>query len=358
MKKLQKGSIVLNSIITVAITALILGGVYYLFIKTQKSDQLVQAETKVKVETKKLDNLNNRYSKERATIKQIQDQYMTLRNNVLKNTDRFFDDAEGDNPKFLLKINDKVLEADINKRRLAITKLLKDWDKKMADIDSDKIDQNSLPTLLAIINEAKSGIDYVNQYVNQLGNVISQLTPNTSALQQTEIYVYENIIEDSKSQVNQIVTNITSIQVAVQTTIQTANSSTTVASVSATSSSSGSQTSSSNTTQTVAVAQQPIVTQTQIQTQAQILAQAQQQLAQIQQGINALASSTQPTVSTTSTPTQIYIPYYYPSYQMGGAQTIIEYLQSLPAPNIDRTGWADATIDISSSDPLLLDGSN
>ena len=358
MKNSQKGSIILNSIIIFAVSALLVGGIYYLFTKTQKSSQIAEAEAKVKVETKKLDNLNNRYSKERATIKQIQDQYMTLRNNVLKNTDRFFDDPEGDNPKFLLKINDKTLEADINKRRLAITKLLKDWDKKMSDIDSDNIDQNSLPTLLAIINDAKSGIDYVNQYVNQLGNVISQLSPNSSSLQQTEIYVYENIIEESKSQVNQIVSNITTIQVAVQTTIQTANSSTTVASVSTTSSSGGTQTSSSNPTQ-VAVAQQPIVTQTQIQTQAEILAQAQQQLAQIQQGISALASSTQPTVSTTSAPTQVYIPYsYYPSYQLGGAQTIIEYLQSLPAPNIDRTGWADATADTSSGDPLLLDGSN
>lgn len=360
MKNSQKGSTIINSVIIVVIATLLFGAVYYLFIKSQKSDLLSQAETKVKIETKKLENLNSRYSKERATIKQIQDQYMTLRNNVLKNTDRFFDDPEGDNPKFLLKINDKVLEGDINKRRLAITKLLKDWDKKMADIDSDKINQNSLPTLLAIINEAKSGIDYVNQYVNQLGNVISQLSPNSSALQQTEIYVYENIIEESRSQVNQIVSNITSIQVAVQTTIQTANSSTTVASVSTTSSTGGTQTSSSNPTQTVATVQQPIVTQTQIQTQAQILAQAQQQLAQIQQGITALASST-PTVSTatTSTPTQVYIPYsYYPSYQMSGAQTIIEYLQSLPSPNIDRTGWADATIDTSSSDPLLLDGSN
>ncbi len=364
MNQLSKGSTVVNvSIAAVFIMACIGGGIYY-FKRDNAKRQIDEAEKRVEVEGAKLDNLTNRYASERQAIKQLQDQYYILRNDVLKRTDRFFDNPTSNNPKIRIKIADKKVEEDINNRRQEITKLLKNWDDMMEKINSERFSDQTIPSILSIINDAKGGVEYVNLYIDKLQNVLSQVNSNTSQYQQTEIYVLGNIIEESKNQMAQISNAVNTIQTNVQTAIANSTSnnptssgtSTVVATNSGTGQSAGAnqQGSSSNISN-------PIVTNSQIQTQAEILAQAQQQLQQLQQSLSQLvASSTNPaSPSNAVDPNSVYLPYYSQYYyQMGGAQTIIEYLQSLPAPVIDKTGWADASRDSNSGNPLLLDGSN
>lgn len=319
--------------------ALIGGGFYYYFYNGTSSE-LTNAKTKVQIETAKLNELDTRYNAERVAIAQIKEQYLALRNGVIKRTDIFFNNSESNNPTILLKIKDKTVEKDINNRRLEITKLLKLWDKKIKDLDSGLISESTM-TLSAIIAEAKNDFKYVDQYIIKLRTIVSELNPTNSQLQQTQIYVYENIIEASINQVGQLVSNINSIETTIESIYLAISLGTT------TPPSNTNSNPSQNTPTTPTVVTPPLVTLSQIQAQEEIVSQAEEEQALIEQGV-------------TPPPPPNPEPYvYYPvSSQSGGSQTIIEYLQSLPSPNIDRSGWPDRSIDNTSGKPLLLDGSD
>jgi hypothetical protein len=358
---MKKGAISVNVIIILVGISLIGFGTYYFF-PASESVELTQAKAKVSAENAKLDELNARYNAERAVIVQLNEQYASLRDGVVKKMDYFFTNPNSNNPKILLKINDKAVEKDINNRRIEITRLLEAWDKKIEDLNSGSITKKSKDTLLSMIAEAKNDIKYVETYITDLGIIINNLTPTNSQLQQTQIYAYQSIVESSISEVAVLFTNVASIEVnaiEIYQSISTSNSDTnssTVASETNNTQSSAGSSSNSNSTQTTVqttVTTPALVTQADIQEQQEALAQAQAQQNQVEQGTSQ--TTTPPVNTNTAPPTTISIQnvYYQVSAPQGGSQTVIEYLWSLPSSNPDRTGWPDRSS--SGNDPAFTD---
>ncbi|HEY0221068.1 MAG TPA: hypothetical protein VGC58_02485, partial [Candidatus Paceibacterota bacterium] len=193
----------------VLLIILITIGSYYFFTKDNK---LAEAKTKVKVETQKLDNLKDTYTKEREVIKDIKEQYNLLKNGVVRNTDIFFKDAGSNNPKILIKLSNKDQEKNINNKRLEITKLLEAWDKKIEDLESNKSSVESITTLSELVNQIKKDVRYVKQYVEELKDIVSEVTPDYSGISQNQIVTYELILGNTLEQIQQIDSNIQTVE--------------------------------------------------------------------------------------------------------------------------------------------------
>ncbi|MEQ1499916.1 MAG: hypothetical protein ABL917_00910 [Parcubacteria group bacterium] len=321
---------IISGVVLVAVVAF----GYYFF---SREDKVVN-KTQLQIEEGKLEELMVRRNAEREVVNQIQEQYSNLRNTIMKNTDVFFKDANSNNPRIILKIKDKKVEAEINKRRLEITRLLEAWDKKVDDLESTSITEPNSVTLMDLVAGAKNDVDYVKQYIKELQSIINNITPANSKLDDSQIKTYENIINNSLNQIEQVASNVNAIETSIPAIYEALGI-----------------TNSNNTPipqenlptllTPTPTPTPPIVTETQIQNQQQVVNQTAQNGGQ--------QNSTTTTPVPTPTPTQD--PYlYYPVYsQYGAAQTIIEYLQSLPSPNIDKSGWPD--IDTSAGDPILFD---
>lgn len=309
--------------------AVILCGVIYILFRPKVDPRLAEAKTRVKVETKKLDDLNARYVAEQSALAELDAQYALIRDKILSNTDVFFDNVDSSNPELILKLKNKNLEKDMIKRRLEIAKLLKEWDKKIADIKSGNIPQGSSFNIFDIINGAKKDTDYVKQYISDFKKIIDGLTPQNSDVTQSQLNYYHNIIESSLNQIEEVSTNINNVNNNI-TQVYNSNPN-------------GTTTTPTNNQNTP-----PVVTPQQIQNQQEVVNQATQQQNNLQ---NATTTSQTPTPP----PYDPYVINYLNEYQGIGAQTLIEYLQSIPAPKIDKTGWPDID-DNSSGNPIMVGG--
>lgn len=301
--------------LTTIFILLIIGSIYYFFFKDSR---LSQAQKKVQIETSKLENLNEVSLKEREVISNIKQQYNLLRRNVVRNSDFLFNNVDSDNPQIILKITDKKKEGYINKKRREITKLFEAWDKIINDLESGKKLDKDI-SLQDLMNQIKNDLKYVKEYTSELRDIVKESASNYEGSEQNQIVGYEILIDNTVEQINQITENIQEIEEYIPTIYNTETT-----------------TGNNNGTTQTNNPTPPIITQTQIQTQEELLQQAIELLQQLQNNLQNQNGTTTPVTQSTTTPE------INPTPQPGlGAQTMMEYLRSLPAPIIDKTGWPD-----------------
>lgn len=328
------------SIIGVVIVAILIGGSFYLFSYNKDGhsadgSRLVSA-SKLAVETEagKLAELERRYNAERAVIKDIQSQYSNIRNSILKKTDIFFDDPNSSNPKIRIKITDKKVLDDINRRRLQVSKLLKIWDERYNIIETDSPSIALLPSLPDMVKEAKNDIKYIEEYIKALQNIVGDLTPQDSGLTQSEINYYETVVTTNSKEIEKVVANIVLVETHTAQIYQPQTSTTTPVVVN------------NNSNPTPPPVVPPIVTPSQIQAQQDALTQAQEE------EDNSDEEVVEPPPPP---PASDSLPPYYMYLQTNPSPTTAKYL---PNPFADHTGWPDIVPNTQSGLPSLIDGSN
>ncbi len=341
-KQLQGGFIAYA--VMVALGIILIGGSFYYYSRSGNGLSEMQKEAKMNLDSEatSLYALKARYKAEREAISKIKDEYSSVRRNILAKTDIFFSNANSEDPRIKIKISDKSVEAEINKKRLQITKMLEAWELKNEIINSDSLYQDLLPTLNDLVKSAEQDMAYIRQYVKELEVIINNLSPNNSNLTQAQIIALESIIEDSNEYIQESISVISEIQaeipvptnpvVVVQETGTTTQASSTGASM--------------PTTTPPPVVYPPIVTLTEIQTQEKKVEEAKKAL----ESITATTTSPVTTTPTTTPPVNTD-----PIHVITLPTTIIYYL---PPSNIDYTGWPDIAPDTNVSKPLLLQGSD
>ncbi len=349
IKDLLKDPLIIKILVGIVVV-IIFSVASYSISSKRKETRSLEAREKVLLEREKLKEMNAIHKAEMAAIAQIEEQFNTLRNSVVFSTDIFFKDADSESPEFILKTNDKSVESDMNRRRLEITRIFKSWDKKMSDLDS--LSPDTIPTLSDIVSIAREDIEYVQQYINDLKDIVGGLNPSTSGITQAQIDSYQSVVEASANQLEQLVSNIDTIEDNIAEIYEPGSTNGNDNPVIATNDAPNVLTPTPTPTPTP-----PIITPEQIQNQEEVVNQAENEANQQTATSTTPVTPTPPPAPTSTPVTEPYVYYYYPTTpQYGGTQTILEYLQSLPSNNLDRTGWPDNVAD--TNKPLLLDGAS
>ncbi len=332
------------SIIGVVIVAGLVGGSFYFFSynknnSSKNSGRLVSsARLAVETEAGKLAELERRYNAERAVIKDLQNEYSNIRNNILKKTDIFFNNPASNDPRIQIKIKDKKTEDLINNKRLQVTKLLKIWDERFNIIETDSPSIALLPSLLDMVKQAKDDIKFIEEYIDALQGVVGDLTPQESGLTQSEINYYESIVTSNSNEIEKVISHIALVETQ-----------TTAIYLPQTSTSTPQVVGSTSTPATPApnpVVTPPLVTPSQIQDQQEALEQAQEEAEEEEM------ESAEPE---SGTPNNDSLPPYYMYLQTTPSPTTSKYL---PNPFADHSGWPDIVPNTNSGVPSLIDGAN
>ncbi len=177
-----------------------------------KEQLLAQAKLKVKTDEQELQDLKNRYDAEQVVISKIGKEYSNVRDVILKRIDVMFSNPNSDNPTFKIKLEDENVLKDILERRSQINKLLAEWNKKNELIRSVSTSPEDLPTLPELVKSAESDMEYIRDYVGQLNNIISNLTPANSNLTSSQIKIYSTMTQSILNKAEVAVSDVVSLE--------------------------------------------------------------------------------------------------------------------------------------------------
>jgi hypothetical protein len=323
------------------VLAAIFGGGYYFFSKTVLTPQEV-ARQKVENSTSQLISLKRRYAEERAIITKLQKEYAGVKSTILKRTDVLFSNPNSDNPRLKIKTGDPLAEENINNKRLEITRRLEAWEEKMEIINSQKNQNEPIPSLSQLVKSAEEDMHYIKEYIVELDVLIGGLSTDDSDLSQEQIDDYVSLVQSSSEQIDQSVNAVSDARSEMEEQEILAQSESYTEDSGSTGTTPQTNTTNSNTQSQTPSYTQPVVTQPQIDNQEKKVEQAKKE----EEEVKTAATSGQSTTTAESTVDDTNVYYAPPQYYTPA------YIYT------DNSGWPDIAPSNNPDRPLLLDGSN
>lgn len=216
----------LNYIIAGVIVAVIIGGSFYFYLKNNSLPNPLSIfsgsnsnKLDVSDEIGKLNTLLQRSRDEKVILAEIQKQYSKAGESI-KKSDVLFDNPDSANPKIKIKISNPDVEKNINAKRAEVTRILKAWDETVRNMNSYS-PRDIVPNMLVLYGATQRDIAFVEDYIRELQQVVSGLTPTTSGLSQTQLDSYNSVVSIVLNEISSIVTSTAAIQAPVETYVQT-----------------------------------------------------------------------------------------------------------------------------------------
>jgi len=209
---MQNSKKIFIAIVTILLAGAVLGSVIYFFnqAKKQSTSQKTQTELQadlaiarknLAIETKRLAELRNN-----SYFHKISEEEYLKTKKLVEQTDIFFKDANSDQPKILLQTKNKIIETEINNKRAQINKFMKIWaDNNAHSLETDK----------KLIAEIKTYLLVIQSYINQLQDIVSDLSINNSALSASQINSYGALIQNSSRELANIISTINQTEIII-----------------------------------------------------------------------------------------------------------------------------------------------
>ncbi len=178
---------------------------------------LAKAEAGLSAEQAKLDQLqsNQTSTTEVTTAKQnLQDAIVngfTSADDAIRNkVDQFFTDPDTMNPKILFAFNDYDLKEKINAQRIVVEETLKKWEKLNAGLSGNTVSNASA-------DEARGYLSTIKTFLNDVSRAVNNFEPNNT-LSQTTIDKYKSDVALARTNINNSLSALTSVQEGVRST--------------------------------------------------------------------------------------------------------------------------------------------
>lgn len=196
----------------------IIFGTYFFLFKNNEADLLAQqdklqkdlaiAQNALKKEEATLETMTNNLKSSFAIAFSVQEQ-MKKGGDIVGQTDFMFTDANGLNPKLILKNFPTIFLT--NKARLDVNLILKEWQKKIDILFLNQID-------IKESDQIKKDAETIKNYIKDLSSFVNILTPENSGLPQKQIDSYKESLP-SVSEIDEV---LESLQEAIDN-LQTSN---------------------------------------------------------------------------------------------------------------------------------------
>lgn len=178
------------------------------------SAQLDGAMATVKVEQAKLDELKSGTRAEDIYISQvdvdsatsdvindIKSGYVYADDAIRNKVDQFMSNPKSSNPQINFVLSDNQLKSDIEAGRLAVERLLVDWNYSISKISASS-------DVITYSNEAKKNLLSVQSYLDKIAFAVNGLSAN-STLTQTTIDGYKSAIATGRTNVTSALSSLT-----------------------------------------------------------------------------------------------------------------------------------------------------
>lgn len=211
MSKIKK-NIILVIIIIIALASVF--SVAYLFsqFKKQEDPSKLLAELEVAQRNREIEIARLNEIREKSYFLKVSKAEYLKTKELIARIDIFFKNPNSDRPEIQLKTKNKVIETEINAKRLKITEILRIWDDN---------NTNSLETDQELIEEIRVYLLIIQEYSKQLQSIVSDLSIEDSGLTALEINSYKKIVDEAAEEIDKIIGTIKEAEIVINESIAT-----------------------------------------------------------------------------------------------------------------------------------------
>jgi hypothetical protein len=168
--------------------------------KSKLENNLIEAESRLNKEKETLEDMKNGLQNSFPLGAGVQDQ-MARASALVNRTDFMFTDPDGANPE--LKFQDSLVSALINNQRQEINLLLSEWKKKTDILAIGEIDLNESQKI-------KEEAEAIQEFIENLYQLVENMTPENSELSQFEIDTYLSQLP-TPEEINEVLASLETI---------------------------------------------------------------------------------------------------------------------------------------------------
>lgn len=203
---------IIISAITIILALVVVGTLLYSFNEAKK---LAESQAVYNQQLADLELAKKKTAEENAKLRELRNKSLLNKvaraeyekiKNLLAKTDIFFKNADTDHPEIQLKTKNKIIEDEVNARRQKIFEIMTLWAYN---------NDNSIETDQKLIDEIKTYLLIIGAYLEQLKDIVGDLSSGDSGLTAEEIRSYETLIDNSTKELTQIINTIKETEIII-----------------------------------------------------------------------------------------------------------------------------------------------